>query len=93
MAHSEGPGQDGEVGQCEPHEIQQGQMQGPTPGLGQTQALIQAGEWNPFNESSPGEKDLEVSVDKKLTMLQSRGVAAQKVNHVLGCIKSTVGSR
>jgi len=30
----EGPGQAGEVGLCEPHEVQQGQVQGPTPGSG-----------------------------------------------------------
>ena len=32
--HPEGPGQTGEVGLCEPHEVQHGQVQGPTPGLG-----------------------------------------------------------
>jgi len=32
--HPEGPGQAGEVGLCEPHEVQQGQVQGPTPGSG-----------------------------------------------------------
>uniref|UniRef100_A0A8D0KSU2 Mitogen-activated protein kinase 15 n=1 Tax=Strix occidentalis caurina TaxID=311401 RepID=A0A8D0KSU2_STROC len=33
--HPEGPGQAWEVGPCEPHEVQQGQVEGPTPGLGQ----------------------------------------------------------
>jgi len=32
--HPEGPGQAGEVGLCEPHEVQQGQVQGLTPGSG-----------------------------------------------------------
>ena len=32
--HPEGPGQAGEVALCEPHEVQQGRVQGPTPGLG-----------------------------------------------------------
>ena len=32
--HPEGLGQAGEVGLCEPHEVQQGQVQGPTAGLG-----------------------------------------------------------
>jgi len=33
----------GEVGPCESSEVQQGQVQGPTCGLGQSQAQIQAG--------------------------------------------------
>ena len=32
MDHPEGPGQAGDVGLCEPHEVQQGQGQGPTHG-------------------------------------------------------------
>jgi len=43
--HPEGPGQAWEGGVCEPHEVQQSQVQGPTPGSGQSQAQIQAGGW------------------------------------------------
>jgi len=32
--HPEGPGQAQEVGLCEPHEVQQGEVQGPALGLG-----------------------------------------------------------
>jgi len=41
--HPEGPGQASEVGLCKPHQVQQGQVQGPAHGLGQSQAQIQAG--------------------------------------------------
>jgi len=39
--HLERPG---EVGLCKAHEVQQGQVQGPAPGLGQSQTQIQAGQ-------------------------------------------------
>ena len=48
------------------------------------------GEWL---ESSPEEKDLEVSIVKRFNMSHQYVLAAQKANHILSCTKRTATSR
>ena len=51
------PAQAGELGEKEPHEVQQGQVQGPAPGEEQPQAPVQAGA--ELLETSSVERDWE----------------------------------
>lgn len=71
------------TGPQEPPEAQQGQLQYPGQGLGQSQAQIKDGQGT--FKSCTGDKVLGVLADKKLNMSHQRAPAALKAKGALCC--------
>ena len=61
--------------------------------LGQGNPQFQYRLGDDVTKSRSVEKDLRVLVDEKLDVSWQCALAAQKANHILGCIKSSVASR
>ncbi|TRZ22339.1 hypothetical protein HGM15179_004757 [Zosterops borbonicus] len=86
-----GPWWAGELGRENPHEVQQGPVQGPAPGEEQAPGPAQAGA-APLRSSS-AEKDLGVLVGLKVTRSQQGALVARSPSGILGCTGKSVASR
>ena len=69
------------MGLCEPHEVQQGEVQGSARGLCQSQTQVQAG--RRVAQVALRRRTWGVLVDEQLNMGWPRALAAQKANHNL----------
>ena len=89
--HLEGPWQATEVDTCEPRDVQQGQVQGPSSGLVQSQTWIQAGrqvDWEqPCWEGLAGTGELKMNMSCQCVL------TAWKASHILDYIKRSMARR